>query len=108
MFVASLTLIFAKLIDTQLQTCLSTNPPATKQLPPYAIIADKMMSNRQTFQIVGIISFLSGCLVSFVVDLPVICGDLELDIRHTLLEPLKHHSLTVEDIRQQLVDGAMN
>ena len=38
--------------------------------------------------------------------MPVISGHTGLDIAHALLEALKHHSLVVKDIKQQLVDGA--
>ena len=65
-----------------------------------------MVPNGQTLQIVGINSFLSGCHDSFVVDLPLVSGHTGLDIAHALLEVLKHHSLTVEDIKQQLVGSA--
>ena len=61
-----------------------------------------MTSNRRTVQIAGIVSFLAGRLDSFFVDLHVVSGHTGLDIAHTLLEPLKDHSLTVEDITQQL------
>ena len=43
-----------------------------------------------------------------VVDLPVVSGQTGLDIAHALLETVKHQSLMVEDIKQQLVDGAMD
>ena len=41
-------------------------------------------------------------------DLPVVSGQTGLNIEHALFETVKHQSLTVEDIKQQLVDGAMD
>ena len=49
-----------------------------------------------------------GRLDSLVLDLPVVSGQTGLDIAHALLETVKHQSLMVEDIKQQLVDGAMD
>ena len=66
------------------------------------------MSNRQTFQIIGIIFFLSGYLDSFAVDLPVISEHTGLNIAHPLLKALEYPSLTVKDINQLLAGGAMD
>jgi hypothetical protein len=59
---------FYSVLKTQMNFVLRVPLLGTNNIPPFAVIADKMTPTRGTLQIVGIVTYINGSIVALMID----------------------------------------